>query len=70
MGNSFIAAPVRRPHSGPTQSHNVTKRMALHLQRIDLVRFDDDACPSRMTLTDEGCALARELLAAANEEAR
>lgn len=70
IGNAFVAAPPRNPHSGPTIVHSVTKRMALRLQRADLVQLDDPHCPSRMTLTEEGCAVARELLAAANEDRR
>lgn len=70
MGNGFVAAPVHRPHSGPTLVHSVTKRMALRLQRADLVQLDDEYCPSSLTLTDEGIALARQLIQAANEGER
>lgn len=70
MGSGFVAAPVHRPHSGPTLVHSVTKRMALRLQRADLVQLDDEHCPRSMTLTDDGIALARQLLEAANEAAR
>ena len=70
VGNGFVALPARRAHSGPTEAHPVTKRMALRLQRADLVQLDDDICPSRLTLTEEGHALARELLEPANEATR
>ena len=68
MGNGFVAAPVRRPNSGPTLVHSVTKRMALRLHRAELVQLDDEVCPSAMTLTDAGCMCARQLLDAANED--
>lgn len=67
MGNGFIAAPARRATSGPLAAHNVTKRMALRLERDQLVRLDDPHCPSAMTLTESGRALAQQLLVAANE---
>lgn len=67
IGRGFVAAPVLRPNSGPALMHNVTKRMALRLQRADLVRLDDVVCPSRLTLTTDGIALAQLLLQAANE---
>jgi len=69
-GSGFIAPPVRTAVTGPVQTHSVTKRMALRLQRADLVQLDDEYCPSSLTLTDEGAALARELLEAANEAQR
>lgn len=66
MRGYFVAVPPSRT-SGPVTTHGFTKRLALRLQRIDLVRLDDDACPSAMTLTTEGIAMARQLLGAANE---
>lgn len=70
IGNGFVAAPVHRPHSGPTLVHSVTKRMALRLQRADLVQLDDEYCPRSMALTNDGIALARQLLEAASEAGR
>ncbi|WP_298580506.1 hypothetical protein [uncultured Luteimonas sp.] len=70
FGSGFVAPPPRDATTGTVQAHNVTKRMALRLQRADLVQLDDEFCPSSLTLTDEGAALARELLDAANEGTR
>jgi len=70
FGSGFVAPPPRAATSGTVQAHNVTKRMALRLQRADLVQLDDEYCPSSLTLTEEGAALARELLQAANEATR
>jgi hypothetical protein len=67
FGNGFVAPPPRVATTGPVQTQCVTKRMAMRLERADLVRLDDAYCPSSLTLTDEGAALARELLAPANE---
>ena len=70
FAGGFVAPPPRAATTGPVQAHSVTKRMALRLQRADLVQLDDDECPSRLTLTDEGVAVARELVDAANEGAQ
>lgn len=70
FGSGFVAPPPRAATTGPVQAHSVTKRMALRLQRADLVQLDDEYCPSSLTLTDEGAALARELLDAANQDQR
>ena len=70
IGNGFVAMPARRAQSGAATGHSVTKRIALRLQRLDLVQFDDEFCPSRLTLTPAGCALAQQLLAPANEPPR
>ncbi|MDH7453550.1 hypothetical protein QF205_10800 [Luteimonas composti] len=69
FGGGFVAAPPRAATTGTVQAPNVTKRMALRLQRADLVQLDDEYCPSYLTLTDEGVAIARELVEAANEAA-
>lgn len=69
MRGYFVAAPVIRT-SGPVTAHGFTKRLALRLQRIELVKLDDDNCPSAMTLTSEGVALAQQVLEAANEAIR
>ena len=69
IDGGFIAQPVITT-SGPTHVHAVTKRMALRLETMQLVQFDDPRSPARLTLTEGGITLARELLQAANEAAR
>ena len=65
QGRGFVAAPSFKT-SGPTMIHGFTKRLALRLQRADLVSLDSEICPSTMTLTEEGVALAEQLLASSN----
>lgn len=67
MRGYFVAAPRIRT-SGNVPALGFTKRLALRLQRADLVQLDDIDCPSSLSLTDDGIALAKQLLHAANED--
>lgn len=66
-GSGFVAAPAFRT-SGSTRTQGFTKRIAIRLRDDGLLAFDDDHCPSTLSLTDIGVALVEQLLAAANED--
>ncbi|WCE02817.1 hypothetical protein [Pseudoxanthomonas sp. JBR18] len=55
--------PVKR--SGPQTIETITKRTVLALECNGLVTLDNEACPSRATLTDSGLKLAEQLKAEA-----
>lgn len=65
VGASFTALNQREARSGMRRSPAFTLRLVRMLDRAYLIDFDDEAFPSRATLTSKGLRIGQELAAGA-----
>lgn len=59
----FIAFDDRTRTSGTAMHQEFTRRTVNRLEDAGLVEFDEPTFPNRITLTDEGKAAAKEIIA-------
>lgn len=70
MRGGYVALGANVRTSGQATVHQVSRRMALRLEREGLVEFDHPVYPDRITLNADGLALAQQLRAAGKAGAR